>query len=365
MKEKVICGIQQIGIGVRNVAESWSWYREHFGFKVKVFEDEGVAELMLPYTGGKPQPRYAVLLLNMRGGCGFEVWEPRQRELNYPEKDPILGDTGIFACKVKCPDVTSAYRSFMRKGLNVLTEPVTSPWGQEHFFVRDPWGNLFDIEEDRYVFTNASHLIGGGNGVTIGVTDMERSIGFYGKLLDYDTVVSDTTGIFEDLEGIPGSEHTLRRVLLKRSKPIQGPLSELLGTSHLELIQSLSSMPSKIYEGRMWGDPGFIHLCFDVRNMDTIQKEAEALGHPFVCDSGTDFEMGDANGHFAYVEDPDGTLIEFVETFRIPVLKRLGLYIDLRDKDDKKPLSRFITKSLRLLSAKPKRNREQATGNPL
>jgi len=65
------------------------------------------------------------------------------------------------------------------------------------------------------------------------------------------------------------------------------------------------------------------------------------------------------------VEDPDGTLIEFVETFRIPVLKRLGLYIDLRDKDDKKPLSRFITKSLRLLSAKPKRNREQATGNPL
>lgn len=356
MKEKVICGIQQVGIGVRNVSEAWAWYREHFGFTVKIFEDEGVAELMLPYTGGKPQPRFANLVLNMRGGSGFEIWEPRERELNYPETEPRLGDTGIFACKVKCPGITDAYRAFMKKGLNVLNEPVETPWGTEHFFVRDPWGNLFDIEEDQYVFVRASHLTGGGNGVILGVTDMERSIDFYGKLLDYDTVVSDTTGVFEDLEGIPGWENTLRRVLLKRSRPIQGPLSELMGPTHLELVRTLSSMPSAIYEGRMWGDPGFIHLCFDVRNMDTLQREAEALGHPFVCDSGSGFDMGDANGHFSYVEDPDGTLIEFVETYRVPVMKRLGVYIDLRDRDDKKPLGRWLTKSLRLLSSKPKQS---------
>ncbi|MFA6927105.1 MAG: VOC family protein, partial [Bacteroidales bacterium] len=267
-------------------------------------------------------------------------------------------------CKIKCSDITSAYRTFMRKGLNVLNEPITSPWGKEHFFVRDPWGNLFDIEEDHYVFVRASHLTGGGNGVTLGVTEMDHSLEFYRNLLDYDTVVSDTSGVFEDLNGIPGSENTLRRVLLKRSKPLQGPMSELMGTSHLELIQTLSSIPSGIYEGRMWGDPGFIHLCFDIRNMDTLQKEAETLGHPFVCDSGSGFDMGDANGHFSYVEDPDGTLIEFVETFRIPVIKRLGLYIDLRNKDDKNPLSRFITKSLRLLSAKPKR-KSDTTGDPV
>ena len=31
--------------------------------------------------------------------------------------------------------------------------------------------------------------------------------------------------------------------------------------------------------------------------------------------------MGDAAGQFAYIEDPDGTLIEFVETHKVPLVK--------------------------------------------
>ena len=31
-----------------------------------------------------------------------------------------------------------------------------------------------------------------------------------------------------------------------------------------ELIQSLDRKPNKTYENRYWGDPGFIHLCFDI-----------------------------------------------------------------------------------------------------
>ena len=36
LKEKIICGIQQIGIGVANVHEAWNWYREHFGMDIKI-----------------------------------------------------------------------------------------------------------------------------------------------------------------------------------------------------------------------------------------------------------------------------------------------------------------------------------------
>ena len=86
--------------------------------------------------------------------------------------------------------------------------------------------------------------------------------------------------------------------------------------------------------------------------MAGIKKTAEALGHPFVCDSGADFQMGEADGHFTYVEDPDGTLIEFVETFKIPILKRFGIYLNLKNKDDRKPLPRYITKALRFLRVK-------------
>lgn len=34
--------------------------------------------------------------------------------------------------------------------------------------------------------------------------------------------------------------------------------------------------------------------------------------------------MGNAAGHFSYNEDPDGTLIEYVETHKVPIVKNLA-----------------------------------------
>ena len=58
---------------------------------------------MLPYTGGKPQPRFAILVSTIGGG-GFEIWGPAA-ETQLAGLCPLLGDTGILICKVKCPDV--------------------------------------------------------------------------------------------------------------------------------------------------------------------------------------------------------------------------------------------------------------------
>ena len=351
MKEKIICGIQQVGIGVDDFVKAWKWYYDNFGFQIKIVDDEGVAERMLPYTGGKPQPRRSGIVLNIRGGGGFEIWQPKGRELNYLQEPVKLGDLGILIAKVKTPDIEAAYNTFINKGLDIISKINTSPTGQRQFFMKDLYGNLFQVEQDDYVFVNDKELLtGGANGVVIGVSDIDRSLPFYTKLLEYDKVVFDQTSVFEDFEALEGGKDRFRRVILERSKPNDGPLSQIMGTSHLELIQRIDGPGKKLYEGRYWGDPGFIHLCFDVRNMDAVKAEAEALGHPFVCDSGADFSMGDANGHFTYVEDPDGTLIEFVETFKIPIAKKLGLYLNLANKDDHKPLG--ILKLLRYTKVK-------------
>ncbi|MBP5573246.1 MAG: VOC family protein [Bacteroidales bacterium] len=349
MKEKVICGIQQVGIGVPDFVEAWKWYYDQFGFEIKIVDDEGVAERMLPYTGGKPQPRRSGIAVNIRGGGGFEIWQPKGRPLNYLKEPVQLGDLGILVAKVKTADIENAYNTFMNRGLDLISEITTSPTGQRQFFMKDPYGNLFQLEQDSYVFIDEKKTTGGANGAVIGVSDMERSLPFYKQLLGYDRVVIDQTGVFADLKCLPGGEKTLRRVILERSKPIEGPLSGIMGTSHLELIQA-ETPGKKLFEGRFWGDPGFIHLCFDVRHMDAVKAEAEALGHPFVCDSGADFGMGEANGHFTYVEDPDGTLIEFVETYKIPIIKKIGLYLNLANKDDHKPLG--ILKLLRFAKVK-------------
>ena len=349
MKEKVICGLQQVGIGVKDANESWKWYRENFGIDIPVVADEGVAERMLPYTGGKPQPRFAILAVSLQSGGGLEIWEPRGRELNYPKQQPRLGDLGIFIAKIKSSNVPATYDEFARKGLRLLSEP-TEFAGVRHFYMQDPWDNILEIVEDSYVMVpSAKFTTGGSCGAVMGVSDMEHSIAFYGKVLGYDRVAADETGVFEDMKALPGGERKVRRVLLERTKPFEGPLSELMGPSRLELVQALDAPVVKIYEGRYWGDPGYIQICFDVRNMDAVERDCQAAGHPFVCDSGVDFDMGDANGHFTYIEDPDGTLIEFVETFRIPVIKKIGFYLDFRKRDDHKPLPRWMVKALRFL----------------
>ena len=350
MKEKVICGLQQVGVGVKDAKESWKWYRKYFGIDIPVVDAVGVAERMLPYTGGKPQPRYAILAVNLQGGGGLEIWEPRGRALNYPPKQPRLGDLGTFIAKIKSRDVQATYDFFKREGLRLLTEPCPSFAGLQHFYLFDPWDNIYEIEQDDDVFVKSKTCTTGGTGgAVLGVSDMDRSIDFYGKVLGFDEVRADKVGIFDDLKGIPGSDRLVRRVLLERTKPFEGPLSPLMGSSHLELVQAIESPVVRIYENRYWGDPGYIQICFDVRNMEAVERDCRAAGHPFVCDSGVDFAMGDADGHFTYIEDPDGTLIEFVETFRIPIMKKWGIYLDFRKRDDHKPLPRWMLKALRFL----------------
>jgi hypothetical protein len=62
--------------------------------------------------------------------------------------------------------------------------------------------------------------------------------------------------------------------------------------------------------------------------------------------------MGEAAGHFTYIEDPDGTLIEFVETHKVPVLKKFGLYLNMKKRDPRKPLPKWMLSALGLNKVK-------------
>jgi hypothetical protein len=122
-----------------------------------------------------------------------------------------------------------------------------------------------------------------------------------------------------------------------------------LGDSTIELVQSLERQDcKKIFENRFWGDWGFIHLCFDIQGMNALKAECEAKGFPFTVDSSDTFDMGEAGGRFSYVEDPDGTLIEFVETHKVPILKKIGWYIHLKNRKPGKSLPRIILKLMGL-----------------
>lgn len=352
MAKPIISGIQQIGIGIPDVHAAFKWYRQHFGMDVPVFEEAAEAKLMLPYTGGLPHKRHAILALNMKGGGGFEIWQYTSRVPVPVSFEIELGDIGHFVTRMKSDDVKASHeflKAKLAKGDNgtMLGSLSTSPDGKPNFFVRDPWGNIFEIVPGEDWFGNGKQHTGGPAGVLLGVSDIEKSKKFYAEILGYDTMIYDKTGTFDDLKNLPGGNVECRRVLLKHSKPRAGAFSRLLGSSMVELVQ-VPGKTRKIFDGRWWGDRGFIHLCFDVVGMKEMKELCAAKGHPFTVDSGSQFDMGEAAGHFSYIEDPDGTLIEFVETHKVPILKKIGWYLDLRKRNAEKPLPNWMVKTMGL-----------------
>jgi catechol 2,3-dioxygenase-like lactoylglutathione lyase family enzyme len=346
----VISGIQQIGIGVPDLNKAWDWYDKNLGFSVPVFEDAGSAELMKGYTGGAAQNRHAALAINMQGGGGLELWQYSSREPKPPVFNVKIGDLGINAARIKTLDIKKAYEQLRYGGTYVLGDITSLPDGTKCFCLKDPYGNIIRIEESSVSFTETKAHTGGVIGAVIGVSNMDKSIGFYRDILGCDKLVYDVRGSFLDLPVLPGGDLEFRRVMLTHSKPRQGAFSRLLGSSGIELIQVLGRKPQKIFKERYWGDLGYIHLCFDIHGMPELRRLCKEKGCPFTVDSNPDsgtFNMGEASGSFSYTEDPDGTLIEFVETKKIPLIKKLGWDINLSGRNHEKPLPDWMLKTLK------------------
>ncbi len=354
MENYLISGIQQIGVGVENFREAWKWYIEMFGMDVRALEDDTVAERMLPYTGGKAQKRHACIAINLQGGGGFEIWQYSERK-PLPASFPVsAGDLGVFTARIKTRNAAEFRKQLLSK-YNKVGELSSLPDGTACFLVQDPWGNWFQAVEDKSIFIEDHKLNGGIVGAMIGSTDIDRVLPLYRDVLGYDTLVYDKSGSFGDLAGMPGGTGRFRRVLITHKQERKGALAALYGHSSIELVQALDREPKKLFEGRYWGDPGFIQICFDVTNMRELEKACVAAGYPFTVDScpnGERFDMGEASGHFTYVEDPDGTLIELVEAHKLTVLKRPHIYIDMLSRPREKPFPKFFVRLMGLFRVK-------------
>jgi Lactoylglutathione lyase and related lyases len=346
---KRINGIQHIGAGVPDHGASWKWYRKFLGMDIALFDGEAEASLMKIYTRNEIINKRATMILNLHGGCAMEVVSPVSFEASHAAVPFELGDLGIFITQVKSPDVRAAYKWFKQNGADINGEIQKSPYDGESFYVRDPNGLNFQIVDGAEWYMNPRHVTGGTIGCTIGVTNIERSLDLYSKILGYDKVVFDETGVFNDWKNtMPGGGKTFRRVLLTQSETPGGGFAKLTGGTFIELAQAIDYTPRKIYADRMWGDTGFVHLGFDVRGMKAIGLDLEKNGFGFTCDTHNTLDMGGTTRvHCTYLEDPDGTLIEMVEVYKIPILKKFGIFLNVEKRNPLKPLPDYMLKALR------------------
>ncbi|WP_205748923.1 VOC family protein [Emticicia sp. CRIBPO] len=335
----LISGIQQVGIGVPDAEAAFKWYNKNLGLDVPVFDDVAEAKLMTKYTVGNIRQRRAILAVNMAGGGGAEIWESKRPLPLAAKTEPEIGDLGIYAVKIKCQDIAK----YAQTSGNTV---VNTPEGKPSVWLKDLYGNQLQVVEDGSWFKPALSNTGGVLGAIIGVSDMEKALKLYKDTLGINEVIYDVTGTFEDFKALGAGQKRFRRVVLKKEKSESGAFTNLFGNIAIELVQALDGKPNVIFEGRSWGDLGYIHLCFDAIDMEKLKEKCENNGFQFVVDSSNTFDMGEAGGRFSYIEDPDGTLIEFVETHKVPILKKIGWYLNLKKRKTQKPLPNWMVSTL-------------------
>jgi len=116
--------------------------------------------------------------------------------------------------------------------------------------------------------------------VGIRVTNLEKSIEFYTKLLGM------------KIKG---------RGKVEQTKGETVGLESEKGGFALELNYYEKGSP---YNTKYVAGEGLDHLAFQVENLDNALAEARKAGHP------TKLEMKAGGGRWAYIEDPDGNWIE-------------------------------------------------------
>ena len=98
----------------------------------------------------------------------------------------MIGDLGIIACKMKVKNIQETLTAYQNAGVTVPDYVSADPSGKMTFFMKDPYGNIFQLVEATDWFMNEKKNTGGSYGAVIGVSDIEKSRVVYSDILGYD-----------------------------------------------------------------------------------------------------------------------------------------------------------------------------------
>lgn len=158
------------------------------------------------------------------------------------------------------------------------------------------------------------------------VTDIERSMAFYNKLLgqepDILTTVDNSKGMSEQI-GEPG---------MNEGDVVATMAFYDVDNTSIELIEV--AKPDKDIEQLHVARPGSKHLCFQVDDVEETYAAMKAEGYTFKVDHPAHYDEGQPklNGiGFAYFYDPDGNVLEILEDPNKKGLHGLAQKVGLAD----------------------------------
>ncbi len=342
-----INSMQHIGVAVQDMDASLKYFRKIFGMNIPFFDSVQAAPLMDCYTHEKTITKRASMIMNLQGGCAMEVIRPTTFEPRKADFQIKIGDLHIFQVHMKARNVKHMHEHCKNNGARDVSEIQLNPAQQNVFDLTDLDGNFFRVEPTTECYREMGHPSNGVAGCSIGVTNMEDALNLYSNLLGYNEVVFDRTGTFNDWGHLPGGKEQYRRVRLIQSAPTGGGFARVMGVTFIELVQALDRVSARTFKGRIWGDSGFVHLGLDVKGMKKLGENLAAQGFPFRCDSNDALSMGQTKVHCTYIDDKDGTLIELIEVYKVPIVEKWGIFLNVEKRDPLKPLPNFMLNALR------------------
>jgi catechol 2,3-dioxygenase-like lactoylglutathione lyase family enzyme len=141
-------------------------------------------------------------------------------------------------------------------------------------------------------------MIRGIHHTAISTADIERSLGFYRDLLEFEVIHSSAWDI-----GTKGAD---RITGLKESS---GRLAILkAGNAYIEIFQYSSPLPKSAEPMRPVCDHGITHICLDVADIDAKDEPLKNAGMVFHCPP-----QGVGGLRATYGRDPDGNVVELLE----------------------------------------------------
>jgi len=321
----MINSIQHIGIGVEDRESSFEFYGKGMGFSVPISNHTGNCSGVLPIIE-KDETRKVIIALNPYGGGLLEIFQYTSKKPKPPPKEIDLTYNGYLFYGLAVKNINKALEKVKQhNGIVICSHDYFTPlqnhnWKTAVFKDRDGIiVTMLEYPGSRVGHGSGRSKIGGVEYVAIGVSNLKQSLEFYTRILGYDEVVYVYEGTAPEWENLFGKGRKIKRALLRRSAKPHGMFRYFLHGGMIELMEVEGNIGKHNFEGRKWGDIGFMELCFDVNNIDDVlekvtRKGAEIAVPPYKQDLGLN-----TMATFSYIKDPDGSLIEFADVQSLPV----------------------------------------------
>jgi len=312
----MIHALQHIGFGVEDLRRSHSFYRGFLGFKLPLNDHEAPFPEMEPLFGEVVR-MHIVMAMNPQGGGVIEIARHTSSQPRKRETPPRWGDIGFLDASFRAFALPIVKERLERKGLRFLS-PILEQEADDgslrwrYVYFRDPDGMLLRLVE---LPGDGRPLVAGLIGVTVGVSDLERSVAFYRDVLGFQEVLRREGEVPEPQE-VTGGGRRFKVAVLRRPDDPSGPFPTLYG-GMIRLVEGLDYRGEPLFQGRRWGDVGLMEVALDVTELEATVEEARKKGATLVLPP-TRLDMGTGSvGRFAYLADPDGNWVELLEVEKV------------------------------------------------